>query len=275
MATRPWLVVLVAALALAGWRTLDPDPDMHLDAKVQPDGRVVLTWSVPRGAVAMGLSLRRTYAGTDLDGDPLKLPISTFALPATVHGRYVDAAVASGVAYTYGLEAGKVPGERVEVSLPPARLPGSAHPTLWVDKSTYTLAVEAGGKVLKRYPVALGSQPRRRKLHFDNASTPEGVYHVVAAQPRATYYRAFDLDYPNATDRARYEAARKGKRGFPAIGGEVQLHGRGIATNWTWGCVALRDEDMDELFAHPEIGPGTEVDLFGGELSRAQVEALR
>lgn len=148
-------------------------------------------------------------------------------------------------------------------------------PQILIDKAAYTLQVIDGRKIVARMPIALGANPKGRKLHMDRASTPEGAYRISALQPHATYYRAYDLDYPNKLDRIRYrEAARIGKlpSSQPDIGGEIQIHGQGIESNWTWGCVALRDRDMDRLFAIPEIRKGVRVFVTGPELD---VEDIR
>ncbi|MDB5095926.1 MAG: ErfK/YbiS/YcfS/YnhG family protein [Cyanobacteria bacterium RYN_339] len=261
---RQRLAFLGVAACLTGFRTLDPDSNLHLSAQLLPQGGVELAWTVPPAAT-QGLTLRRAHDPTDPDS-----PAITWVLPATPTGRYVDAGVADGMTYAYALDAGAIPGQRIEVVLPARALPVSRRPALWIDKGQYTLAVMADGQALKRYPIALGRLPKHRKLAFDNASTPEGLYHVQAAQFHAKYFRAFDLDYPNALDRVRY-----GLLAPPApIGGEIQIHGRGITRNWTYGCIALRDADMNELFAHPEIGRGTEVRIWGGDLLEADVAAL-
>ncbi|MEW6284000.1 MAG: L,D-transpeptidase, partial [Candidatus Eremiobacterota bacterium] len=131
------------------------------------------------------------------------------------------------------------------------------------------------GQAVKRYPVVMG-RGRGRKLRQDNASTPEGRYRLYNLQPRATFHRAYDVDYPNALDQVRYDLAQR-KGLLPPetpIGSEIQIHGGGIHSNWTFGCVALRNEDMDELFSRPEIGVGTRVTLVGGELTREDLEAI-
>ena len=264
---------LACALALAtlAWRGTAPDAALDLTAAALPDGGVELRWSAPAGP---GLELRRAYDAQAFTPPADLVPVVTRWPLASAHGRLVDRHAADGTPYAYALARGGRLGAAITVTTPDRTLAACAHPALWVDKHFYTLAVVDGGRVRKRYPIAMGRLPARRKLHFDNASTPEGLYHILAAQPRATYHRAYDLDYPNALDRVRYTLARGATAGYPAIGGEVQIHGRGIAHNWTWGCVALRDEDIDELFTHRELGPGCEVRLWGGELTEADVAAL-
>lgn len=143
-------------------------------------------------------------------------------------------------------------------------------PRLHIDKENYTLTIYEGERQYKRYPIALGRNPVNRKFCQDNASTPEGIYRIYNLQPEATFYRAFDIDYPNGIDRLRHQAAiaRREIEEHRSIGGEIQIHGMGIGSNWTHGCIALRNEDMDELFAHPEIGVNTEVFISGSQIER-------
>ena len=189
-----------------------------------------------------------------------------------VQGRdcYVDSHVAAGANYTYALDSGRgaLPA-LVQVSVPPQILPVSRHTQLRVDKTNYALEVWDSARMLKRYPLAMGRTPWKRKLHFDNSSTPEGRYKIIAAQPDATYYKAYDIDYPNRADEARYRILKPSS----GIGGEIEIHGQGIDRNWTFGCMAMRNADMDELFAHGEIGVGTVVWIYGGELTLADLQS--
>lgn len=212
----------------------------------------------------------------DAEGQPTA-PVYLKTLPLTASGTYLDRDVADGTRYVYELGASWDMDHdlvKVEAETPVRRLPPLKQPELRVDKAAYVLTVVDGGKVAKRYPVALGRSPKTRKTCFDNASTPEGVYRIAGLQPRATYHRAYDLSYPNAADRARWRAAKALDPAFPPIGGEIQIHGRGIHANWTYGCIALRDADIDELFGAPAIAAGTTVRIWGGELKATDVGAL-
>lgn len=141
-----------------------------------------------------------------------------------------------------------------------------------MDKVNYSLDVLDGDSLVKRYVIDLGRDPVRRKLHQDNATTPEGIYRIVKVRPTSTFHKAFDLSYPNDADQQRYRLLCP--KGRPAIGGAIQIHGGGCGTNWTYGCIALRDEDIDELFEHPEIGVNTKVIIVGSELTRAGIAAI-
>lgn len=151
---------------------------------------------------------------------------------------------------------------------PDRPLPNLVSPRIQVDKLMYTLSLLDGDQVVKRYPIALGSNPQRRKFCQDNASTPEGIYRVYNLQPEATFYRAFDIDYPNPIDQLRHRIAveRGTVERSRSIGGEIQIHGMGIGANWTFGCMALRNEDMDELFSQPALGVDLEVFITGSQI---------
>ncbi len=97
------------------------------------------------------------------------------------------------------------------------------------------------------------------KRHRGDKATPEGSYKVTRKRgPGATkYYKALDIDYPNAEDLARFRAAKQ--RGeIPAgtsPGSLIEIHGHGgRGADWTEGCVALRNDHMDKVFAAAQVG---------------------
>lgn len=187
-------------------------------------------------------------------------------------GMLVDPAPPDGVTLFYISRQGTV-----AVTTPPVTLPQLSAPRLLIDKLNYVLAVQDEGRIVKRYPVALGQNPVNRKLCQDRASTPEGRYRIINLQPEATFFKAYDIDYPTPRDWDRYDfAASHGllPAGDPPIGGEIQIHGKGIETNWTWGCIALRNEDMVELFHHPELASGAEVLITGSQLGLEDLRAI-
>lgn len=193
-------------------------------------------------------------------------PTSHWKVPGVT---YRDHQLAHGIPYWYEIQSGGRRWRLGPVRLNWRPLPRSRRPWLQVDKTRYLLSVLQGQQVLKRYAVALGSRPLTRKLQFDQASTPEGRYRIVNLQPEATYHKALDFDYPNETDLARHRLLAPQSD----IGGEVQIHGMGIERNWTWGCVALRNQDIEEIFRHSEIGVGTDLWIYGGEVTLADLQA--
>ena len=133
-------------------------------------------------------------------------------------------------------------------------------------KRILTLTAEDGTERL-RVPVFLGSCPEGTKDFEGDGKTPEGIYRIVTVNPESKYHFAFGLSYPNRNDAVR---ALKEKRISPLtafrivlcdvlgvrppwntpLGGFIMLHGEhpdGKTGNWTAGCIALSNSDMDAL----------------------------
>lgn len=135
---------------------------------------------------------------------------------------------------------------------------------LVVRKQDRTLAVIWHGTALKTYRVALGGEPVGAKQARGDGRTPEGIYTVVKQRKNSVFHAALVLSYPNAQDKARAHAA-----GVPP-GGGIEIHGLrdgfdwlGSAHtlfDWTDGCVAVTNTEIDELVrAAP---PGTRVEIL-------------
>ncbi len=138
-----------------------------------------------------------------------------------------------------------------------------------VDKLRRRLEVFADGRLRTAFVAELGVNGLRRKLHAGDRATPEGRYRIVEKRgPGATrYYKALLLDYPNPEDLSRWRQARSGG-GAPVHsgpGGLIEIHGEGgRGRDWTDGCVALANRDMDRLFELVEVGsPVTIVGSYG------------
>src|SRR5438445_9938045 len=86
-------------------------------------------------------------------------------------------------------------------------------------KSTRTMTLLSGGKILKTYKVALGTVPAGPKRVEGDHKTPEGVYTIDAKNPRSQFHLALHISYPDAADRER--ARRLGAR----PGGAIMIHG--------------------------------------------------
>lgn len=153
-----------------------------------------------------------------------------------------------------------------------------------VDKERRTLTLVFDGTPVKTYPVALGFTPRGHKQKEGDGRTPEGSYRIVEAlrDPPAARYgaRSLRLDYPGVGDAARgrkeglidaateeaIRAAHGAGRMPPqetALGGSIRIHGGGAGEDWTLGCIALRDEDVAELFEHVRVGTPVTVLPYG------------
>jgi len=128
-----------------------------------------------------------------------------------------------------------------------------------VDKLRRRMTVYRGGKKEKTYSVDIGLGGMDRKLRSGDDATPEGLYKIteIRGPGQSRYYRAFLLDYPNEQDRRRFETARHNgwipKGANP--GGLIEIHGEGGRDqDWTRGCVALTNAEMDELSRWVKLG---------------------
>jgi L,D-transpeptidase-like protein len=135
-------------------------------------------------------------------------------------------------------------------------------------KEKNVLVLLSGGAPVRTYDVEIGANALGVKERQGDQATPEGRYRVVAKKDhgRSRYYRALLLDYPNAADRERFAAAkRRGEIPRDAqIGGQIEVHGEGgRGQNWTEGCVALSNRDIDELYER--VAVGTRVTIVGGD----------
>jgi len=135
-----------------------------------------------------------------------------------------------------------------------------------IDKLKRKLYVYDGGRRSATFSVELGVKGLKQKLHSGDQATPEGTYRVtkMRGEGKTQFYKALLLDYPNAEDRARYSYGRRTGQ-VPrraGIGSLIEIHGEGgQGRDWTDGCVALRNSDMDRLFARAQ--PGMTVTIVG------------
>ncbi len=268
-------VACVFLVSPVGAERVYPEVNLTLDT----DGTPYIYYSLPPG-VADATLLRST---SDLNQftDPVAYPIASFELSAD-EILMKDIKAPQGVELFYQIEvktkSGAVVRSAVESTWLPEPTVGTlSRPHIMVDKLAYALYLMDGDQVVRRFPVALGANPTKRKLHFDRASTPEGTYKITNLQPQAYWYKAFDINYPNDTDKSRYHMADKlGTLPYsrPHIGGEIQIHGGGIDENWTWGCIALRDFDMDYLFSRRELTRGVQISIAGSELRFEDLQVI-
>lgn len=121
-----------------------------------------------------------------------------------------------------------------------------------VEKSARRLSIFADGKKLKSYHVALGRNPIGAKEQEGDMKTPEGRYWIDWRNPESDYYLSLHVSYPSDQD-----TARAAERGVNA-GFDIMIHG---ITNgggwigafhrrhdWTAGCIAMTDEEIEELY---------------------------
>jgi L,D-peptidoglycan transpeptidase YkuD (ErfK/YbiS/YcfS/YnhG family) len=129
---------------------------------------------------------------------------------------------------------------------------------LIVDKSAHKTYLVKAGKLMKSYNAELGYNSARQKLFSGDAATPEGRYEIIKERQRGSqYYKALLLNYPNEEDKRRFaENKRRGVISRRAgIGGLIEIHGTGGRNrDWTEGCIALTNRDIDDLMRHVDVG---------------------
>ncbi|HQG45657.1 MAG TPA: L,D-transpeptidase family protein, partial [bacterium] len=135
-----------------------------------------------------------------------------------------------------------------------------------VDKLAHRCQVYRKGTKTAEFPVELGPNWLGHKRQRGDGATPEGLYRIKRKKSghRTAYYKALEIDYPNAEDIAQFNAAKaRGEIARSAgIGGLIEVHGDGgKGANWTAGCVALRNRDMDTLYNMVE--EGTPITIVG------------
>lgn len=131
-----------------------------------------------------------------------------------------------------------------------------------VDKLDRQLALYRNGARIKNYDAGLGFNYLADKLYSGDRATPEGNYRVIRKIERSKYFKALLIDYPNDEDRRRFvKAQRAGLVPRNAgIGNLIEIHGGGKDC-LTYGCVALDDGEMAELFG--QIAVDTPVVIVG------------
>lgn len=133
-------------------------------------------------------------------------------------------------------------------------------------KENHRLDVYDNGHLVRSYAADMGYRSINDKLRSGDAATPEGRYRITAKKPGSNYYKALALNYPNDEDRAEFERLRRLGR-LPhgaSLGGLIEIHGDGgRGKDWTKGCVALANDDMDDLFRRTQVG--TPVTIVGGD----------
>jgi murein L,D-transpeptidase YafK len=133
-----------------------------------------------------------------------------------------------------------------------------------VDKSANKMHLYDGHQVVRQYHVAFGGEPQGHKQQEGDQRTPEGRYTLDYKKEDSAYYRAMHVSYPNAADT---EYARKigvSPGGFIMVHG--QRNGLGWLSwltqrfNWTNGCIALTNAEMDEFMALVPVGTAIEIE---------------
>ena len=145
----------------------------------------------------------------------------------------------------------------------PAAITPTTADKILVEKSARRLTLFSSGRKLKEYRVALGFSPVGLKQREGDGRTPEGNYKIDFHKSDSGFHRALHISYPHAADTRR--AAEAGV----APGGDIMIHGlpNGFSAlgpahhlrDWTAGCIALTDSEIDEIWA--SVPDGTPIEI--------------
>ncbi|HFD79697.1 MAG TPA: murein L,D-transpeptidase [Gammaproteobacteria bacterium] len=168
------------------------------------------------------------------------------------------------------------------LALFPALLPASApRDETWIliDTRELTLSVFRGDHLVRRFEnISIGRRGTSIDKRSQDETTPLGEYHVIRIARDSIFHRFYHLDYPTPAqgrraleagvisereERAIERAAREHRipPQYTALGGSIGIHGVGAGNlrihedfNWTEGCVALTNEQLDQLDVYIDIG---------------------
>jgi murein L,D-transpeptidase YafK len=141
--------------------------------------------------------------------------------------------------------------------------PGTHADLLVVQKSARRMLLYSNGAVVRSYAISLGHNPVGPKRRAGDHRTPEGWYVIDQHNPDSAFHRSLHVSYPSVRDATRAHAAGH------SPGGDVMIHGTRnglgwlgrmrLAADWTDGCIAVSDAEMDELYAL--VPDGTPIDI--------------
>jgi len=130
-------------------------------------------------------------------------------------------------------------------------------------KSEHIMRLYSHDKLIKEYHVALGLNPVGPKRRKGDDKTPEGSYTIDLKNPHSQFHLSLRVSYPNAQDRER--ARRQGVD----PGGSIMIHGlprqfaylgtRHREYDWTWGCVAVTNPEIEEIWSLVQVGTKIEI----------------
>ena len=144
-------------------------------------------------------------------------------------------------------------------------------PRIVIKKSARKLQIFDGRKLIKTYTVVLGFSAKGDKEIEGDGRTPEGEFYVFTKNPESRFHLSLGLSYPSKDDAKRGMAKQLitkeeygeivkaiDEGGMPPqktkLGGEIYIHGGGVDNDWTDGCVALKNEEIGEIFAMIPVG---------------------
>ena len=140
-----------------------------------------------------------------------------------------------------------------------------------IHKGPHQLELWSAGRLVKRYRVGLGHRGLADKLRQGDHLTPEGRFYICNRNESSQFHLFMGISYPHEAAAARglqeglitkaqHDSILRALRNkaCPAwntsLGGTVGIHGGGSSADWTWGCIALEDAGIEELWVACPVG---------------------
>jgi len=121
-----------------------------------------------------------------------------------------------------------------------------------VSKQKREMVLLRGENVLRAYRIALGREPVGPKRQEGDGRTPEGRYTIDRRNPKSKYHLSLHISYPEAAD------VERAREAGVEPGGDIMIHGlrdgAPVEGDWTQGCIAVTDEEMDEIWGLVQDG---------------------
>lgn len=130
-----------------------------------------------------------------------------------------------------------------------------------IEKSARKMSVFRGDVMVRTYEIALGFAPAGHKVKQGDGKTPEGIFTVNRRNPKSSYHLSLGIDYPLPADVAAAKVAGVNP------GGDIFIHGQPngmgelatIPYDWTAGCIAVSDHEIEELWRVVQTGTKVEI----------------
>ncbi|WP_201583980.1 L,D-transpeptidase family protein [Psychrobacter immobilis] len=134
---------------------------------------------------------------------------------------------------------------------------------VFVDKSERILKLLSKDTVVKSYRIALGDSPIGHKQQQGDQRTPVGYHTLDYKNENSIAHRSIHVSYPNAADKAQAKSRGVNPGGDIMIHGQMNgfghLAGLNQQRDWTDGCIAVTNDEMDEIMAAVKVGTAIEI----------------
>ncbi|MEM4216931.1 MAG: L,D-transpeptidase [Candidatus Methanomethylicaceae archaeon] len=153
----------------------------------------------------------------------------------------------------------------------------SSQVQIFVYKGMRRMFVFSGDNLVGTFDVGLGRSPEGNKMVRGDKRTPEGFFKVWGKKPSSRFYKSIGIDYPTPAHAKRayemgiisrglyesilraHESGKLPPQDTP-LGGHIYIHGGGALANWTNGCIAMNNKDIDVIY--PLVTPGSSVSVY-------------